>query len=389
MADLENLNSKEDLARIPDNMEFPETNETIEKDPELVKTREIIEKWWNTSQITKLTPELTDMMLKSDKLYLDLAALDLHNLTEIDKWVAEKLVWYKGTRIDLSWLTEIDEWVAENLSKITQCDHIILDWLSNISEWVAKKLSWFLWTIELNWLWEISVDVARALSNHIWTLTLSGLTDIDAQVVRELANHTKMTQINMWWGKVWLGSLINLDWQKLQNMDEETIREFAKHYSRPIFFNDWTGTINRLKREFIMKDPINKIQRTINTTKEKENWQADRWDIEYNDKNWTITSRWYETKTWGIRTNFMELYWLALGLSHEEWVWLANLKNWIKYKKDTEWGDKQVEYKEVLFHKKTLCMGNTILISRRNLGKFFPKCVDDKIMEQIVEWLNK
>lgn len=137
MADLENLKSEETIQW---NIDFTNTIEELDKlewdDPELEKAKKIIDEWWNTNEITKLTPELVDELLLKGDFWRH---LELNWLKTIDVWVAEKLAWFWWESLGLSWLTSIDEFVAEKLAQF-QGNEIDLWWLEEIDENTALAL---------------------------------------------------------------------------------------------------------------------------------------------------------------------------------------------------------------------------------------------------------
>ena len=161
MADLENLKSNE---TIPWDIDFGNTIGELDKlewdDPELEKAKRIIEEWWDTNQITKLTAELID-----DK-FAELVGgrIGLAWLRNLDKETAAKLVDLGGRSIDFFWLTNLDEGTAAELAKFDG-EELGLWWLTNINQWVAEELARFQWDyLDLNWLEDINEDVAIALS---------------------------------------------------------------------------------------------------------------------------------------------------------------------------------------------------------------------------------
>ncbi|MBO7505152.1 hypothetical protein J6T66_03260 [bacterium] len=70
-------------------------------------------------------------------------------------------------------------------------------------------------------------------------------------------------------------------------------------------------------------------------------------------------------------------------------MWLANFKNWFKH----TYPGQQVEFKSDIVNiklafRKTLCVGDAMLISRKSLVKHIPIFDDDAKMEVLVRWLN-
>ena len=229
MADLENLKSNE---TIPWDIDFGNTIGELDKleweDPELEEAKRIIEEWDDTNLITKLTPELVEMLPNNSDEY-EWHYLPLNWLKTIETWVAEKIAnhfaWFDG-KIWLNWLENIDkdavkaldpilekiyvpanvfetirigveldelelevvkriieEWEDTNMiRKLTpelvemlpnnsneyEWHYLPLNWLKTIETWVAEKIAnhfaWFDGQIWLNWLENVDKDVARALA---------------------------------------------------------------------------------------------------------------------------------------------------------------------------------------------------------------------------------
>ena len=261
MADLENLNNKENLNEAPLNTTFPETNERLEKDPELEEARKIIEEWWDTKNIKKLNPELVELLamqyakkgirLKQDGQY-DNAFLSLDGLKSINKETAEALSYYEWDNLELSWMTQISTWVAEALWR-AKCLNLTLDGLVDISPEVAKNLSQY-WGIRLNLngLKKISQAVATELSAFKWkpdqiikrnntivmerykgVLVLEWVESIDATVANELSK--TLADLRLWLtslDKETAKALAKYKWQeirlrKLKNIDKDTAKELA------------------------------------------------------------------------------------------------------------------------------------------------------------------
>jgi len=327
----------------------------------------------------KTQPQLSD--LQNDVLskagYFD-------ELTHIDVNVAKELAKHKGVNLSLNWLTHIDVDVARELAKYEWREGywwcLSLNWLTHIDVDVARELAKSkCGSISLSWLTHIDVDVAKELAKHTWTLTLMWLTSIDENVVRELAKKRNLTKRLSDW--VTQSSLVNIDWSNLKDIDEKTIIEFSKYPE--LLFNDYTLTIRRLVFDLKMR----KLEKTIEGTKPKMNWKWQRWSIDRKNE---------KLKSWGneigirvISLEKMTLDWLDLELTHEEWVWLANFRNWLK---KTYW-NKKVEFKRDLLNKnlsfrKTFVVDGTTLIIRWDLEERIPMCSDDKVMEKILEWLN-
>jgi hypothetical protein len=115
-------------------------------------------------------------------------------------------------------------------------------------------------------------------------------------------------------------------------------------------------------------------------------------DILYDFWDNIIRSWWQKTqvKNLNIYSDKIELEWLDVDLRIEEWLWLANFKNWVKNKYQRE--EKVSSEKEFISNRslnKTLVIDWTVLISRRKLDENLPITKGyDAAVEKIVEWLN-
>ena len=113
-------------------------------------------------------------------------------------------------------------------------------------------------------------------------------------------------------------------------------------------------------------------------------WQWRRWEIELDLERGVIRSRDHETP---IETDWdsLELKWLDIKVSNEEWIWLANFKNRLKY----TYKDKKVEFKRDIRNKKfsfkkTFVVDGSMLIAREDLNKKCPVCTSDEVMESLL-----
>lgn len=183
-----------------------------------------------------------------------------------------------------------------------------------------------------------------------------------------------------------------------------------------------------------LRENLWSLQKKIEETKEKINWQWIRWNIEYDEQTSSIRSRNWETVVDDFDGNNMKLVWLDLNLSLEEWLWLANFKNWVEYmliekrknaKTEKYWYGKwkkwerlwpflngeykkwervwqrmthtesfYVDYKSSIMnkkfsYKKTLYIDDTMLITREKLEEYIPACSDEKVMKEIALWLRR
>lgn len=114
-----------------------------------------------------------------------------------------------------------------------------------------------------------------------------------------------------------------------------------------------------------------------------------RWLIKYDPEEKKIKSWWNEVEVTNIDGKFCQLEWLNLWLTLQEWLWLANFKNWLKHK---YWNEKVVFKHDIknkkLAFRKTLCVNDTMLITRSNLIKHIWLFEYDRNMETLADWLN-
>ena len=306
-------------------------------------------------ELKKVTPELVSKLLESVK---DGDYIAFNRLTQIDVDVARELVNHKWRVLSLNGLTQIDVDVARELAK-------------------------FKWTLRLEGLTQIDVDVARELANHQWDLSLIWLRHVDVDVVKELENHSSEIRIGDW---ITRRSRITIDWSRLEDLDESTIMELWKDE----IFRDHSSVLYYLFNSTIMGKPINDIQTFVEGRKKRKNWKEWRWNIEYNHGDRSIVSWWNKVRIYELTPENIILEWLDLPLSLEEWVWLANFKNFVKY----TYPGKTVEFKKDIWNKKfmnfreTFVVENKTLIARRNLEEYCSICKSDEVMEKITEWLN-
>ena len=111
--------------------------------------------------------------------------------------------------------------------------------------------------------------------------------------------------------------------------------------------------------------------------------------MEYNEEEHEIMSWWNTVKVERKSKDSIKLGWLEWMLTFEEWMWLANFKNWFKH----TYPGQQVEFKKDRLNRsfelrKTLCVGNKMLMSRDGLRERLPFLRDDDLVEVLVDWLN-
>jgi len=151
--------------------------------------------------------------------------------------------------------------------------------------------------------------------------------------------------------------------------------------------------LKKEEREVVVN--TSKIQKLIEGTKDDIVWQWKRGNIEYNPEKSTIKS-WnnevkVEEKNWKYYLN-----WLNLAFSNvKELVWIANFRNWAKYK----FPGREIEYDRDLFNssfsfKYTLVVAeswpksDTMLIARWDLENYCPMCKSDDVVKKLAVRLN-
>ena len=193
-----------------------------------------------------------------------------------------------------------------------------------------------------------------------------------------------------------------------ENLIRERIQEKCKYFGYPEkerpsdddfteygFYNEDVnehyGNEKLMRHDYDMK-AVKRVWKWNDEILPKWEELRDKRKLSFDWQNNKIISWWQETLLESINADEeqIKLDWLDLELSIDEWIWLANLRNFVKNK----YWNENVEYKRDLVNKnvsleKTLCVGNTMLTTRSDLEKQIPACVDEEIIKKIVEWMNK
>jgi len=193
-----------------------------------------------------------------------------------------------------------------------------------------------------------------------------------------------------------------------ENLVRESIQEKCKYFGYPekerpsdddfIQYRFYTEDVNEhygneklMRHDYDMK-AVKRVWKWNDEILPKWEELRDKRKLSFDWQNNKIISWWQETLLESINADEeqIKLDWLDLELSIDEWIWLANLRNFVKNK----YWNENVEYKRDLVNKnvsleKTLCVGNTMLTTRSDLEKQIPACVDEEIIKKIVEWMNK
>ena len=384
---------------------------------------ELIEyKWWeiHLNWLTSLDAETVRALaeFKGYDLYLNwLTSLDaeiaralaefkgyrltLDWLASLDAETARALAEFKGQELYLNWLTSLDVETATELIEYKWWE-LYLNWLTSLDAETARALAEFKWSLRLKWLTSLDVEIARALAESKWGLVLNWLTGLDVEIARALAEFK--------WYRLTLGWLTSLD--------EETARALAEFKWKNICLS-WIENVSdevawilipiksKIKDSILIRERIeeverkimdgwlNSLQRKIENTKKKKDWKSERWNVEYKsfydeyDEEHEIRSWWNTVEVERKSKDTIKLKWFNLILTLEEWMWLANFKNWFKH----TYPGQKVEFKKDKLNKKlairkTLCVGNKMLMSRHDLEERLPYMERDGLMEALVKWLN-
>ena len=199
---------------------------------------------------------------------------------------------------------------------------------------------------------------------------------IAPELVKELIHNEKYKDNEKF--ITWMETGLTFDW--LKDMDSDTTNEMIDK------------TINLFK-EKILKEKIQALQKGIEETNPKKNWKEERNGIKYDRESNKVISRWKETEVENldiyndkIILKWLNLWWRELTLY--EWLWLANLKNWIEYK---YWNNKEVIYGAgtSYIQNKTLEIDGTMLIRRENLEKHVPLIKYGNNIKDLIKRLNE
>lgn len=274
-------------------------------------------------------------------------SLNLDCLTSIDEEIAWELVNFHWMTLSLNWLTSLDEETA----------------------WELVKFGWYnLW---LDWLTSLDKETAWQLAKFKWDdLWLDWLTSLDKETAWELAKFK--------WDLLWLSWLTNIP---------DEVAKILMPIKSKIRGYELNKKINEVEKK-IMDEWLQTLQDGIQNTNKNENWSKNRWNVSYDVDKW-IVSWWKTVSVEYVTKDSIQLEWLDMQLNHEQWLWLANFKNWLK---NIYW-DKKVEFKRDVINrrfdmKKTFVVGGKMLISRWDLESHLPMCKDDSVMENILTWLN-
>ena len=217
------------------------------------------------------------------------------------------------------------------------------------------------WTISA-W-WRLSVEYSPSGPRAVWGYNdrRYRYSDRKDNIIKDLENKIKNLKIPP-----------EIDGEKINNlMKKQTIQKLTN-------------------AEGEVTDLTPKLQDKIENTWKNINWKWKRWNIKYNPEKKVIQSRWKEIGVESVTEEKIKFVWLDVELTLEEWLRLANFKNWIKY---TYW-DKEVEFWRDTFNKKlswrkTFKIDWTMLLSRWDLEKYCSVCKSDEVVEKITDWLNK
>lgn len=148
-------------------------NKSQELCKEIEDARKIIEEWWDTSKIKRLTWDLAEQLIAK----YEWDVLDLSWLTSIDYEVAYHIAEFKWKTINLSWLKKVDDNTAFWLWDF-QWEELILTWVTDLNERQARWLTNFKWqVIRLGELELVSMDeyAKKELAEFEWIIYTNGV----------------------------------------------------------------------------------------------------------------------------------------------------------------------------------------------------------------------
>ena len=275
------------------------------------------------------------------ELYKEMNETIALNLKEAERIIDE---WW-----DFSKIKRLTPELVKSLIEKNKWNELNLSWLTFLDKETARELVKWNWMIRLNFsLIKLDKETTKELANCNWIIPeLNWLNDITYEIVEKM---------------VLLKEKLKVDNDNVKGMIEEVETFYA--------------ILNRVK---------NRIKETGNMNTSDVDILYDFWDN-------IIRSWWQKTqvKNLNIYSDKIELEWLDVDLRIEEWLWLANFKNWVKNKYQRE--EKVSFEKEFISNRslnKTLVIDWTVLISRRKLDENLPITKGyDAAVEKIVEWLN-
>lgn len=437
MAQLENStkNFVDISVKDPISIRFESTNNALstENDPELEETKILI-KNREYSKIKKLTPELAKQIAEKQEAGMSfdsLTNIDVNTIKEFCKYykqeqgelflpnikhldkdaLTELATKYKGYTLGI-WITKLDKDEAAELAKFGNgpTSHELVLWITELDKNVARELSNFVWNYGWIWFTDLKLDnmeVAKEFANfRAGTIILQWPIN-DNEIVKqlvyinELVPNIKIVIKNE--------SLSAIEEQEAKEiLVRKSIQEKCGYFGYPkkerpsdgdftaSQFYDEDGLAHFGNEKLMRHDHDMKAVKRVWKWNDEilPEWEElrDKRKLSFDWQNNKIKSWWQETLLESINADKeqIKLDWLDLELSIDEWIWLANLKNFVK---DKRWSRK-VEYKRDLVNKnvsldKTLCLGNTMLITRADLEKEVSVCTDEEIIKKIAEWMNK
>lgn len=248
-------------------------------------------------------------------------------------------------------------------------------------------------------------ELARQASNLIYTTVLeSSLVSKDEDWNIKSINPWLRTHHGEYDGQwdlilVWVVLYNDLRKENKQEIEEMIKEKISKLKIVDLDKEKIKELINSKKEKQTLKKLTKEEKKITETTPEISDMilatadNVDRWwrrgEIQYNPekKPYPVIESWgQEVEVELVQDNCMKLIWLDFNLTLQEWVRLANFKNWLKY---TYW-DQEVEHTRWIKSRYyTFYVGKTQIIERETLEKFCPSCKDHDTREKIKDWLNK
>ena len=176
---------------------------------------------------------------------------------------------------------------------------------------------------------------------------------------------------------------------------DKTKIQTKKQEIQPLTKEEWKTAEETVNVQKIIEDTAKHIER-----------QNERWNIVYDPEKKTIKSRWNEIKievssreresvfSWEKKVVVeCKLDWLSDKLDIEEWLWLANFRNWARkkyrWKKVEVWKGKHWPLWKDTLVVDAWWMFWTRMITREALDKNLPTFDSDEWREKIAKWLTK
>ena len=239
-------------------------------------------------------------------------------------------------------------------------------------------------------------EMAKRASNII-------IMTIAEQWMIERGQDWKITMINKWghrrdWDLTKWVNTRKTETERLITDRLKTIRwRIIMNMNNVEFYRQEIKTLAKEEPK-ILEESVN-LQKIIESAAKNIERQNERWNITYDPEQKTLKSRWNGIKleitsrekrdpfTKKIRTVIeCQLDWLSEKLDIEEWLRLANFRNWVR--KKYRWKTVEVDW-SIQSWRYTLKVDWTRIIWRDTLNEYLPTFKSDSWREKIARWLTK